>query len=111
MRAADAATGAAAPHIHPRLEASAFSPLLADSGFVRQVVDVDRVPVSYRSMGRLIEDLRRMGATNVLTARPRFIGKAAAAAAAASFLAAGDGSRTVETFEILHFAAWTPTNR
>jgi len=31
----------------------------------------------------------------------------ARAAAEAAFRSAGDGSRTIETFEILHFAAWT----
>lgn len=107
IRAADATTGAAAPHIHPRIEPAAVAPLLSDAGFVNPVVDVDRVPVSYASLDRLVADLRSMGASNVLTARPRFIGKAARAAAIDAFAAAGDGDRTVETFEILHFAAWT----
>ena len=107
MRAADAASGAATPHVHPRIEAAALAPLLGEAGFVNPVVDVDRVPVSYRSFERLIDDLRSMAATNVLTARPRFIGKTARSAAAAAFNAVGDGTRTVETFEILHFAAWT----
>lgn len=108
MRAADALSGGAAPHVHPRIEASALAPLLADAGFARPVVDVDRVAVSYRSLDRLVADLRAMAATNLLVSRPRFIGKQARAAAVAAFAAAGDGERTVETFEILHFAAWTP---
>jgi hypothetical protein len=108
MRAADIVAGAAAPHIHPRVEASALAPLLADSGFVRPVVDVDRLSVSYPSLDRLVSDLRQMGATNVLAARPRFVGKAARAAAARAFAEAGDGLPTSETFEILHFATWTP---
>jgi len=107
MRAADAAGGAAAPHVHPRIEAAALAPLLAEAGFMNPVVDVDRVPVSYRSFDRLVCDMRAMAATNVLTARPRFMGKAARLAATSAFRAAGDGTRTVETFEILHFAAWT----
>jgi hypothetical protein len=49
-----------------------------------------------------------MGATNVLTSRPRFIGRAAFSAAMSAFSAAGDGSRTIEKFEILHVAAWNP---
>lgn len=106
MRAADALSGAAAAHVHPRIEAAALAPLLAEAGFVDPVVDVDRALVSYPSLDRLIADLRAMGATNVLTARPRFVGRAAKAAAAAVFEEAGDGERTVETFEILHFAAW-----
>lgn len=108
MRAADLASGAAAPHVHPRIEASAIAPLLANAGFVNPVVDVDRVPVSYRSLGRLIRDLRSMGATNILNSRPRFVGKAGLAAAELAFREGGDGARTVEMLEILHFAAWTP---
>jgi hypothetical protein len=108
MRAADATAGAAMPHVHPRIEAAAFAPLLEKAGFSRPVLDVDRVPVSYRSFGRLIDDLRAMAGTNMLTDRPRFIGRAALDAAVKAFTAAGEDSRTVEIFEILHFAAWTP---
>ena len=68
------------------------------------VVDVDRVPVSYnrRESGGA---LRRMSSTilNSLAHTPlRRQG------AAEPLLLGGDGSRTVETFELLHFAAWTP---
>ena len=110
MRAADALTGTAAPHVHPRVEASALAPLLSSAGFANPVVDIERVPVSYRSLDGLVRDLRAMGATNILTARPRFIGKAGYAAAAQAFGDASDEDRTTETFEILHFAAWTPNN-
>lgn len=108
MRSADAVSGGAAPHVHPRIEASALAPLLSDAGFVNPVVDVDRVSVFYRSLDRLVGDLRAMGATNVLAARPRFIGRVAREAATTAFAAAGDEGRTQEIFEIIHFAAWTP---
>jgi NADH dehydrogenase [ubiquinone] 1 alpha subcomplex assembly factor 5 len=108
MRAADAVSGIAAPHVHPRIEASALSPLLGDAGFANPVVDVDRVTVFYRAFGQLVRDLRAMGATNVLTARPTYIGRSALVTAAASFAAAADGERTAEIFEILHIAAWAP---
>ena len=108
LRAADLVSGAAAPHVHPRVEAAALAPLLQQAGFIDPVIDVDRVQVSYRSLDRLVADLRAMAATNVLTDRPRFIGKAARSAARQAFADAGREGRTVETFEILHFAAWTP---
>jgi hypothetical protein len=112
MRAADAVQGSAAPHVHPRIEASALAPLLAAAGFVNPVVDVDRVPVSYRSLLDLVRDLRRMGTTNILMQRSqRPLGKAARQAALDAFTSAGDGTRTTETFELLHFAAWTPPAR
>ena len=109
MRAADAVSGGAAPHVHPRIEASALGPLLAAAGFVDPVVDVDRVQVSYASLDRLVGDLRAMAATNLMTERSRFVGRAGRLAAIEAFAAAGDGTRTVEQFEILHFAAWTPS--
>jgi hypothetical protein len=49
-----------------------------------------------------------MGATNILAARPRFVGRVARLAATTAFAAAGDEGRTQEIFEIIHFAAWTP---
>jgi hypothetical protein len=112
MRAADSVMGAAAPHVHPRIEASALAPLLAAAGFADPVVDVDRVAVSYASLAKLVADLRRMGATNILTERPkRPLSRKAVAAAAENFLAGADGGRTSETFEILHFAAWSPAEQ
>jgi SAM-dependent methyltransferase len=107
MRAADTVTGVAAPHVHPRIEASALAPLLQESGFIGPVIDVDRVPVSYRSLTRLIGDLRAMGATNILNERQPIIGRPGLEAATRAFTEAGDKTRTVETFEILHFAAWS----
>jgi SAM-dependent methyltransferase len=106
MRAADAVSGGASPHVHPRIEPAAVAPLLEQAGFVRPVIDVDRVAVSYGSLDRLVADLRAMAATNLLVDRPRFIGKAARAAAEAAFAVAGQDERTVESFEIIHFAAW-----
>lgn len=111
MRAADSEAGGASAHIHPRIEAAALSPLLSQAGFVEPVVDVDRVQASYRSLGALVRDLRSMGATNLLNERSRRMSRAAFAAAERSFAGAADDDRTVETFEILHFACWTPNQR
>jgi NADH dehydrogenase [ubiquinone] 1 alpha subcomplex assembly factor 5 len=104
----DSLAGIAAPHVHPRIEASALAPLLDAAGFIDTVVDVDRVKVSYPSLEQLVGDLRAMGATNILLTGPRFVGRAARAAAMRAFAQAGEGSKTIETFEILHFAAHTP---
>jgi hypothetical protein len=108
MRAADALSGTAAPHVHPRIEPSALAPLLEDAGFIRPVVDVDRVDASYQALAKLVADLRAMGATNVLNARPRALTRAQREAAATAFRQSGDGQRTTETFELIHFAAWAP---
>lgn len=112
MRSADHAAPAASPHVHPRIEASAIAPLLGSAEFVMPVVDVDRVSVAYRNFDKLVEDLRGMAATNILSARSRRpLGRAARDAARAEFARQGANGVTRETFEILHFAAWTPSEQ
>lgn len=108
MRAADAVAGAAAPHVHPRIEASALAPLLEHAGFVRPVVDVECVQVSYPSLDRLVADLRAMAATNILSARAPPLTRVQRDRAKRAFADAGENGRTTETFEILYFAAWAP---
>lgn len=110
MLAADRAGEAGvAPRVHPRIEASALAPLLQHAGFVMPVVDIDRVKLRYRSFDDLVADLRAMGATNVLANRSKQpLNRAALEAAREEFRRQGDESGTVETLEILHFAAWTP---
>lgn len=108
MHAADQVTGVASPHVHPRLEGPTLAALLGAAGLVMPVVDVDRVHVTYRSLDRLIGDLRRMGASNILHGRSRQpLSRGARNAAAQAFAAAGNGLATKEMFELLHFAAWT----
>jgi hypothetical protein len=109
MREADRLAGAAVPHVHPRIEASGLAQLLSSAGLVDPVVDIDRVSVAYPSLQRLVADLRRMAATNILAQRSRTpISKRGFAAAAQDFSASADGERTTETFEILHFACRAP---
>lgn len=109
MRAADEQAGAATPHVHPRIEGAGLTSLLTSAGFSMPVVDVDRVQVTYKSLWDLVRDLRAMGATNILSARSRRpLSRSAATAAAEQFVTAARDGRVTETFEILHFAAWTP---
>ena len=111
MRAADTVSGLARPHVHPRIDGPSLSGLLGTVGFVNAVIDVDRVPVTYPSLQAEVADLRAMGATNILAERSRSpLTRLAVAAAADDFARHETDGRTVETFEILHFAAWTPGN-
>ena len=110
MRAADEAASAATPHVHPRIEPAGLSGLLTSAGFSMPVVDVDRVQVTYAGFWDLVRDLRSMGATNILSARSRrHLSRAAVAAAERHFASAARDGRSTETFELLHFAAWTPS--
>ncbi len=110
MAQADAATGHGAPHVHPRIDPASLTQLLTNAGLAMPVVDVDAVTVRYSSFERLIGDLRAMGATNILSERPRKpLHRAALAAAKAHFAkqAASDG-KSEERFDILHFMGWAP---
>ena len=107
MRVADQASGEAVAHVHPRIAPAALVSLLGNAGLERAVVDIDRVRATYSSLAKLVGDLRAMGATNILVERPRrSLSRAAYAAAAAAFEQEGENGKTVEIFEILHFAGW-----
>ncbi len=107
MLAADAVNGRASPHVHPRIEAASLANLLASAGFSMPVVDIDRAEIAYRSLDRLVGDLRAMGATNLLRGRSRWpLGRASLASARTAFM--NGGARATELIEILHFAAWKP---
>lgn len=109
MRIADSVTGAASPHVHPRIEPASLAQLLASAGLVMPVVDIDRVKVAYGDFRQLVRDLRSMAATNILKSRARRpLNREALEAAEREFCGPDAQQRIIETFEILHFAGWSP---
>jgi SAM-dependent methyltransferase len=109
MLAADAVSGGASPRVHPQIDLRAAGDLLTRAGFALPVVDSDSVEVRFRDLRALVDDLRAMGATNILKGRaPRPIGRAAFAAAVADF-SDGPDAKTAERFEILHLLGWAPS--
>jgi SAM-dependent methyltransferase len=76
LRAAFAAAeseieGGVSPRVAPFADLRELGALLQRAGFVLPVTDVDRVTVRYGSPLGLMQDLRRMGATNALVERRR----------------------------------------
>jgi SAM-dependent methyltransferase len=63
--------GGVSPRVAPFADVRTMGALLQRAGFALPVTDVDRVVVRYDSPLRLMHDLRRMGATNVLIERRR----------------------------------------
>src|SRR6202050_83849 len=63
--------GGVSPRVAPCADLRDLGALLQRAGFTLPVTDVDRVTVRYESVFGLMHDLRRMGATNALTARRR----------------------------------------
>jgi SAM-dependent methyltransferase len=112
MAAADEAEGVgASPRIHPQIDVRAAGDLLARAGFALPVADGERINVRFSSLGRLVDDLRGMGATNILASRARRpIGRIGLAAAVAEFETQADpDGRTGERFEIVHLSGWAPS--
>jgi hypothetical protein len=80
--------------------------LLQRTLFADPVIDQRPVNVGFRSLDRLLGDLRAQALTNVLADPNPVLGKAALAQVRKAFAAAGEGGRTVERFEILTLSGW-----
>ena len=105
MLAADRVEGGASPRLHPSIDGPSLAALLTSVGFSQPVIDIDRVDVAYPDLDRLVGDLRAMGCTNILAERSRRpITRRGLNVARTNFNDGGD--RTIERFELLHFAAW-----
>jgi SAM-dependent methyltransferase len=107
MLAADAERPAA--RIHPLVDVRGGAELLQRTGFADPVADGHALRVAYRSLDRLVADLRAQGLVNVLASTPPPLGKAALARARAAFAAqAGERGRLVETIEIVTLSGRAP---
>lgn len=96
-----------AARIHPQIDNRAASALMQRAGFSRQVVDSHSLKVTYRSLDRLIADLREQALTNVLADAPPPLTRTAFARARTAFDALKDGDgRVTETFELLTLTGW-----
>ena len=99
------------PRVAPFADLRELGALLQRAGFALPVTDVDRVSVRYASPLALMHDLRRMGATNVLTERRRRPLRRATLMRMLEIYGARfadpDG-RVRATFEIVWLSGWAP---
>jgi SAM-dependent methyltransferase len=95
-----------APRLHPQVDVRAGGQLLQRAGFADPVVDSHALRVSYRTLGRLIGDLRAQGLSGCLARGGAPLGKAALARAQDAFAAQAVEGRVTETFEILTLSGW-----
>jgi SAM-dependent methyltransferase len=103
--------GGVSPRVAPFADLRDLGGLLQRAGFALPVTDVDRLIVRYPSVSALMDDLRRMGATNPLVARRRKMLKRATLARMADIylrrFADPDG-RIRATFEVVWLSGWAP---
>jgi SAM-dependent methyltransferase len=104
------AAGGASPRVSPFAELRDAAGLLQRAGFAMPVADFDEITVTYESPLGLLKDLRGMGETNALAARPRgFTRRSVLTEAASRYPALLENGRIAATFQILFLTAWAPT--
>jgi SAM-dependent methyltransferase len=99
------------PRVAPFADLRDVGALLQRAGFALPVTDVDRVVVRYDSAFALMQDLRRMGATNVLVERRRTPSRRSTLLRMAQIygerFADADG-RIRATFDVIWLSGWAP---
>lgn len=103
--------GGLSPRVLPFADLRDLGALLQRAGFALPVADVDRVVVRYDNAFALMQDLRRMGATNVLVERRRATLRRATLLRMADIyherFSDSDG-RIRATFDIVWLSGWAP---
>jgi SAM-dependent methyltransferase len=103
--------GGLSPRVAPFVDVRTLGGLLQRAGFALPVVDRDTLTARYDSAFALMQDLRRMGATNVLIERRRTPLRRATLMRAAEIYAArfADQDRRVRaTFDVVWVSGWAP---
>ena len=103
--------GGVSPRVAPFADLRDVGALLQRAGFALPVTDVDRIVVRYDNAFALMQDLRSMGATNILVERRRTPSRRATmfrmAQIYAQRFADADG-RIRATFDVIWLSGWAP---
>jgi SAM-dependent methyltransferase len=103
--------GGVSPRVAPFADLRDVGALLQRAGFALPVTDVDRIVVRYDNAFALMQDLRRMGATNILVERRRTPTRRATMLRMAQIygerFADSDG-RIRATFDVIWLSGWAP---
>ena len=103
--------GGLSPRVAPFADLRDLGALLQRAGFALPVADVDRIVVRYDNAFALMQDLRRMGATNVLLERRKSFSRRSTLLRMAQIYAErfsdADG-RIRATFDVVWLSGWAP---
>ena len=103
--------GGVSPRVAPFADLRDVGALLQRAGLALPVTDVDRVVVRYDSAFALMDDLRRMGASNILIERRRMPTRRATMLRMAQIYAqrfADPDGRIRATFDVIWLSGWAP---
>jgi SAM-dependent methyltransferase len=103
--------GGVSPRVAPFADLRDIGALLQRAGFALPVTDVDRIVVRYDNAFALMQELRRMGATNVLVERRHAPTRRATLLRMAQIYAerfADPDGRIRATFDVIWLSGWAP---
>lgn len=103
--------GGVSPRVAPFADLRDLGALLQRAGFALPVTDVDRIVVRYDNAFALMQDLRRMGATNILNERRRTPSRRVTFLKMAQIYAerfSDPDGRIRVTFDIVWLSGWAP---
>jgi SAM-dependent methyltransferase len=103
--------GGVSPRVAPFADLRDVGSLLQRAGFALPVTDVDRIVARYDSAFALMQDLRRMGATNILLERRRMPTRRATMLRMAQIYGerfSDPDGRVRATFDVIWLSGWTP---
>ena len=103
--------GGVSPRVAPFADLRDVGALLQRAGFALPVTDVDRIVVRYDNAFALMQDLRRMGATNILVERRRTPTRRATLLRMAQIYGerfADPDGRIRATFDVIWLSGWAP---
>jgi SAM-dependent methyltransferase len=103
--------GGVSPRVAPFADLRDLGVLLQRAGFALPVTDFERLTVRYETVFALMQDLRRMGATNTLTERRRTPLRRATLLRMAEIYAerfSDPDGRVRATFDIVWLSGWAP---
>lgn len=103
--------GGVSPRVAPFADVRELGALLQRAGFALPVVDSDRLTVRYPTVFALMRDLRRMGATNIISERRRAPLRRATLQRMTEIYAqrfADSDGRLRATFEVVWLLGWAP---
>lgn len=103
--------GGVSPRVAPFTDLRDLGSLLQRAGFALPVTDVDRIMVRYDNAFALMQDLRRMGATNILVERRRTPSRRATFLRMAQIYAerfSDSDGRIRATFDVVWLSGWAP---
>ncbi|MCR6733922.1 MAG: methyltransferase domain-containing protein [Afipia sp.] len=103
--------GGVSPRVAPFADLRDIGALLQRAGFALPVTDVDRIVVRYDNAFALMQDLRRMGTTNILHERRRTPSRRATFVRMAQIYAerfSDPDGRIRATFDVVWLSGWAP---